>query len=88
VPVDGVARLGRDGTDGVIAVVGDRGVVWWSKTADVAGVQLRTFDEVERDGINVILRSDSMSLEIRAGNEKYADAWTKLMRKFGARESR
>jgi hypothetical protein len=85
--LDGVARLGADGNAGVIAVRQDRALVWWADRDAVEQVSLRSISSVERSGTVIRLRADDREpISVLATNDRFADSWVKLMRKFGAKE--
>jgi hypothetical protein len=83
--LDGVARVGTNGDEGVIAVAGDRAAVWWTQEDEVERLNLREFNNVERYGRRITLRSTSRpQLRILASNDEYADGWMTHMVGLGA----
>ena len=83
--LDGVARVGVEGRDGVIAVAGDRGALWWNDGRAAEALDLRVFDRVERRGRHIELHGAARpSLHVLASNDRYADAWVAHLVSLGA----
>ncbi len=83
--LDGVARVGTNGDEGVIAVAGDRAALWWTQQDHVEMLDLREFNNVDRRGRQITLRSTSRpQLRILASNDEYADGWIAHMVRLGA----
>jgi DnaJ domain len=82
--LDGVARVGADGTDGVVAVSGDTAAVWWRDGRGVQRLNLREFETAAREGRRITLRSSSGSqLCVLASNDRYAESWMSYMAGLG-----
>lgn len=83
--LDGVARVGTNGDEGVVAVARDRAAVWWSGNGCVETLDLREFNQVERRGRCITLRSPARpQLRILASSDEYADGWIGHMARLGA----
>jgi len=83
--LDGVARVGSNGDEGVVAVAADRAAVWWSDDGRVETLDLREFHKVERRGRCITLRSPSRApLNILASSDEFADGWIDHMTRIGA----
>jgi hypothetical protein len=83
--LDGVARVGTRGDEGVVAVAADRAAVWWSENGCVETFDLREFASVERRGRCITLRSPSRAqLNILASSDEYAHGWIDHMTRLGA----
>jgi len=83
--LDGVARVGANGDEGVVAVAADRAAVWWSDNGRVETFDLREFNSVERRGRCITLQSPSRAqLNILASSDDYAHGWIDHMTRLGA----
>ena len=82
--LDGVARVGANGADGVIAVAGDQAAVWWRDGRRVATVSLRDYNACERDGRRITLRGGTGDLCILASTDDFAEGWITHMAGLGA----
>lgn len=81
--LDGVARIGAEGEDGVIAVAGRNGTIWWKDRNEVESVDLRAFRDVERDGRLLTLRApDHAPIIVLASDDHYAKGWLQHLRRL------
>jgi hypothetical protein len=83
--LDGVARVGAGGEEGVVVVAGSDAAVWWRDGRGVQSLDLRSFDKVLREGRLVTLRSPTGArFQVLASSDKYADGWVTHMTALGA----
>jgi hypothetical protein len=82
--LDGVARVGANGADGVIAVAGDQAAVWWRDGRRVATVSLRDYNACERNGRRITLRGRTGDLCVLASTDDFAEGWITHMAALGA----
>jgi hypothetical protein len=82
--IDGAARLGADGSAGVIVVAERIAALWWANSRTVESVELQSFKSIGRDGLVLTLERNGLPIVVRAANEKYADAWIKALSVAGA----
>jgi hypothetical protein len=84
--VDGVARIGHDGDQGVIAVSGSAAATWWSVRGAAESLDLRAVTAVRRDGRLITLQlREGEPITILAGSDKYARGWITRLQDLGVR---
>ena len=85
--LDGVARVGVHGDEGVVAVAGCDAAVWWRDGRGVQTLNLRDFNKVRQDGRLITLRSPATELHVLASSDQFAEGWVGYMTALGATET-
>jgi hypothetical protein len=82
--LDGVALVGPDGDDGVVAVSGRNAAVWWTDGGTVETLDLGCFESVARNGRCVVVHGrDDARLCILAASDRHAWRWVAHMQRLG-----
>jgi hypothetical protein len=82
--VDGIAVLGPDGEQGVIAVHGARAALWWRDGRDAESLDLRCVARVKRMERLITLDVPGRGeITIHAGSDRFAKGWMTRLAKLG-----
>jgi hypothetical protein len=81
--LDGVARIGLDGDEGIIAVAGRNGTIWWKARNQIESVDLKELEGVDREGRVVTLRrTGGEAIVVLASDDTYAKGWLQHLRRL------
>jgi hypothetical protein len=81
---DGVARLGAEGDEGVIAVAEGSAALWWADGRDAEALDLRTVATARRSDRLVTLELPTgRSISVLAGSVDFAQGWMTRLKRLG-----